>query len=170
MASPRLVVDEVVVVGLGVALVVVLLDESPAAQLAPVRVLAGDGEQVAQEGGGGTVASSSSSVVVVVAVSVLEVVVDGPPPAVVGGHVLLQVVLAGERPAAHLALVRPLTRVQPHVPVQLGPIVAGVRAVLAGKLALLAAEAQVPVVAVTRRLYVPQGQVLGKPGALMRWR
>lgn len=163
--APRLVVDEVVVVGLGVSLVVVLLDEAPAAQLAPVRVLAGDGQQVAQEGRGSVAPSST----VVVVSTVLEVV-DGPPPPVVGGHVLLQVVFAGERPAAHLALVRPLTRVQPHVPVQLGPIVARVRAVLARKLALLAAEAQVPVVAVTRRLYVPQGQVLGKPGTLMRWR
>lgn len=165
--AARLVVDEVVVVGLGVSLVVVLLDEAPAAQLAPVRVLAGDGQQVTQEGRGrGSVAPSS---VVVVVSAVLEVV-DGPPPPVVGGHVLLQVVFAGERPAAHLTLVRPLTRVQPHVPVQLGPIVARVRAVLARKLALLAAEGQVPVVAVTRRLYVPQGQVLGKPGTLMRWR
>lgn len=163
--APRLVVDEVVIVGLGVSLVVVLLDEAPAAQLAPVRVLAGDGQQVAQEGRGSVAPSST----VVVVSTVLEVV-DGPPPPVVGGHVLLQVVFAGERPAAHLALVRPLTRVQPHVPVQLGPIVARVRAVLARKLALLAAEAQVPVVAVTRRLYVPQGQVLGKPGTLMRWR
>lgn len=166
--APCLVVDEVIVVGLGVSLVVVLLDEAPAAQLAPVRVLAGDGQQIAQEGRGGGSVAPSSSVVVVVS-TVLEVV-DGPPPPVVGGHVLLQVVFAGERPAAHLALVRPLTRVQPHVPVQLGPIVARVRAVLARKLALLAAEAQVPVVAVTRRLYVPQGQVLGKPGTLMRWR
>lgn len=163
--APRLVVDEVVIVGLGVSLVVVLLDEAPAAQLAPVRVLAGDGQQVAQEGRGSVAPSST----VVVVSTVLEVV-DGPPPPVVGGHVLLQVVFAGERPAAHLALVRPLTRVQPHVPVQLGPIVARVRAVLARKLALLAAEAQVPVVAVTRRLYMPQGQVLGKPGTLMRWR
>lgn len=74
--------------------------------------------------------------------------------AVVGRQVLLQVVLACERSAADLALVRPLASVQPHVAIQLGPIVACVWAVFADKLALLAA-ASTSVMAAARGLQLP---------------
>lgn len=107
--------------GLGVPLEVVLLDETPAAELAAVRMLTADREQAAQKAA-------------VVILGVLEA-------SVVGGQVLLQVVLAGECTAAHLALVGPFPCVQPHVPVQLGPVVARVRAEVARELALLTRRA-----------------------------
>lgn len=74
--------------------------------------------------------------------------------AVMGGQVLLEVVLACERSATHLALVWPLASVQAHVAIQLGPIVACVWAVFTDELALLAATSS-SVMAATRGLQLP---------------
>lgn len=73
---------------------------------------------------------------------------------VVGGQVLLKMVLPRECSAADLALVRPLASVQPHVSIQLCPIVTCVRAVFAVKLALLS-TASTSVMATTRGLQLP---------------
>lgn len=124
----RLVVHEALVMRLGVPLVVVLLDEPAPAQLAAVRVLGADRQQAAEEA-------------VLRGRCLLEA-------SVVGRQVLLQVVLAREGPPAHLALERALACVQPHVAVQLGPVVARVGAEVARELAQLPAFRGVVVVMV----------------------
>lgn len=129
----RLIVDEVIVMSLCVALVMVLLNKATATQLAPVWVLGAGAEQAAQKASGSSYAAVA--IVVVMVVVTWEAVLEHA--AVVGGQVLLQVVLACECSATHLTLVRALTSMQPHVAIQLGPIVTGVWTVIAGELALL---------------------------------
>lgn len=124
----RLVVHEALVVRLGVPLVVVLLDEPAPAQLAAVRVLGADRQQAAEKA-------------VLRGHRLLEA-------SVVGRQVLLQVVLAREGPPAYFALERALARVQAHVAVELGPVVARVGTEVARELAQLPAFRGVVVVMV----------------------
>lgn len=57
-----LVLNEVVIMGLGMPLIVVLLDEATATQLAPVRVLRAGAKQTAQEAGGGRASAGAGAV------------------------------------------------------------------------------------------------------------
>lgn len=58
-----LVVNKVVVMGFGMPLIVVLLDEATATQLAPIWVLGASAEQAAQEAGGGRASAGAAGAV-----------------------------------------------------------------------------------------------------------